>query len=83
MATRGTYWSRRAVGALLYSLKLTLREAALAMRARDPARIGALFREGSPLEESIRGVLYYAFVALLLAPVVILPAYYLFLALAG
>ena len=83
MANTGTRWSKGAVSSLLSRIKLSCKELAMAIGGRDKARIAALLREGSPLDASIRGVLYYVFVALLLAPVVIVPAYYLAVTLAG
>ena len=69
------------LSSLVTSLKLTAKELAGALRVRNPSRAIALLREGSPLESAVSDLLYVVFLALLFAPTVILPAYYLVLAL--
>jgi hypothetical protein len=63
------------------SLKLTASEVAAALRHRRPSELAALAREGSPLELLIQSVLSVAFWVLVLAPVLIVPAYYLLISL--
>lgn len=67
---------------VLSSLKMTLKELSLAAREHDLVRLSALLREGSPLEGAIRGVLHLVFMVLLVAPILLTPAYYLLLTLA-
>ena len=83
MVTQVNRFSKRALDTVASSIKLTLVEIGLAVKGKEPSRIIALLREGSPLEATINDLLYYVFVALLFAPIVIVPAYYLFLTLAG
>ena len=69
-------------GSIVASLKLTAKELAWAAKERNLSRAFALLREGSPLESAISNILYVVFLVLLFAPVVIVPAYYLLLAVA-
>jgi hypothetical protein len=74
--------SKRGWRALLPALRTTIGELVGAARERDITRLSALLRGGSPLETTIKELVYILFLLLLFAPVVILPAYYLILALA-
>ncbi|MDV3277412.1 MAG: hypothetical protein LYZ69_02965 [Nitrososphaerales archaeon] len=73
--------SKRWLGSLLSSMKRTIWELAAAVKLRSAKRLIALVSEGSPLESSIEGVLGLAFRVIILAPVILMPAYYLILTL--
>jgi hypothetical protein len=72
---------RRSVASGARSLRLTLSAVAGAAGRRSPSELSALVKEGSPLEALIRGVLSAAFWLAVLAPIVLVPAYYLLISL--
>lgn len=74
--------ARQWLYALLTSLKRTLLDLGTAVKLRSGKRLVALVSDGSPLESSIEGILGLAFRVVILAPVILVPAYYLLLALA-
>ncbi|HME18354.1 MAG TPA: hypothetical protein VKF15_01305 [Nitrososphaerales archaeon] len=72
---------RKAGESLSSSLRLTASVVAASFRHRRPSELAALAREGSPLDQLIEGVLSAAFWVLVLAPVLIVPAYFLLMSL--
>ena len=64
----------RAIGS---SLKSTVGELIAAIKHRSLTRFVNLFREGSPLEDLIDSILLPVFWVLVLAPVLLVPLYYL------
>jgi len=63
------------------SLRLTLSAIASSARHRSTSELLALIKDGSPLELFIKGLLSAAFWVLVLAPVLIVPAFYLLVSL--
>ena len=72
---------KRAAGSILSSLKMTASAAGHALRSGRPSELVALLREGSPLELLVKELASAAFWVLVLAPVLIVPAYYLLVSL--
>ncbi len=72
---------KRAGASIISSLRMTVLALANAVRRRRPSELVALAKEGSPLEQLVKGLLSAAFWVLVLAPVLIVPAYYLLLSL--
>jgi hypothetical protein len=68
---------KRIVVSIVSSLKATLVSLGAAMRQRSLSRLLDLLKEGSPLEDLIDSVLVAVFWVLLLAPVLLVPLYYL------
>lgn len=68
---------KRVVVSIVSSLKATLLHLWAAVRQHSLARFLDLLKEGSPLEDLIDSVLVAVFWVLLLAPVLLIPIYYL------
>ena len=69
------------VWGILSSLKLTLLAIVAALRLQSLSILVALLKEGSPLESLIDDLLTLVFWVLILAPVILVPIYYLGLSL--
>lgn len=67
---------------ILTSLRDTLSALAAAVRRRNSSDLAALIMEGSPLEGFVDNLLSAAFWILVLAPVLLVPIYYLAVSLA-
>jgi hypothetical protein len=65
----------------LSSLKSTISEVESAVKHRRPSILIGLLREGSPLEALVNSVVSAVFWVLVLAPVFLVPVYYLLLSL--
>ena len=72
---------RRAGASIISSLRLTVSAFVGAVRRGRTSELAALAKEGSPLELLLKGLISAAFWILVLAPVLIVPAYYLLLSL--
>ena len=72
---------RRAVASIATSLRLTVLAFAAAIRSGRTSDLAALLEEGSPLELLAKGLLSAAFWVLALAPLLLVPAYYLLVSL--
>ncbi len=68
---------RHLVSSILSSLKATIVDLLAAVRQRSLARLVALLREGSPLEDLVNNLLVAVFWVLVLAPLILIPLYYL------
>lgn len=55
---------------------------AVAARERKPSKLASLLKEGSPLEQLIKSLAVPAFWVLLVAPLVLVPFYYMVVSLA-
>ena len=67
--------------AIISSLRQTIIAIATALRLRSLTTLIGLLKEGSPLESLVNNVLSAVFWVLLVAPVVLVPIYYLALSL--
>ncbi len=65
------------VWSIITSLKATLLDLVGAIRQRSLSKLIGLLKEGSPLEDLINNLLIAVFWVLVLAPVLLIPIYYL------
>ncbi len=74
--------ARRLGASIAASTKGTFSLVAVAARERKPSKLASLLKEGSPLEQLIKSLAVPAFWVLLVAPLVLVPFYYMVVSLA-